>query len=387
MNERMTESGGANRALFSIVIGLLVAATVMRFSGYNPLNALSALWTGATGIQSGPAVGPNDIPLGTGRFAWHLNQYNAAQSLAKMTPLLFTGLSVALGLRAGLFNIGAQGQMIAGALCAAVVGGWGGGSLPAWVHIPLTLFAGAFMGAVWGALPGILKAARGVHEVISTIMFNYIAFNIATYLVTHSLKDPDPRKMAPQTGPISASAWLTPLVQGSNLSIGLFLALAAAAIIAFLLKRTAAGYEIRAVGLGADAAKAAGIGVEKTIVKTMAFAGALAGIAGAIEVMGIHHRYVQGVAGSYGFDGIAVALLGGMHGGGVALSALFFGALANGAAYMQLETDVPDSIAVIVQAVVIIFIGVRVHRKTVTNKMLAAMTDSEEKELDDAAEQ
>jgi general nucleoside transport system permease protein len=384
MSERVTESGGLSRALFSIVIGLLVAATIMRLSGHDPRAALSALWTGAIGLQSGPPAKPTDMPIGFGRMSGHLDRYQLAQSLAIMTPLLFTGLSVALGLRAGLFNIGAQGQMVAGALAAAVVGGMGGGSLSYWLHIPLTLLAGAAVGAVWGAIPGMLKAARGVHEVISTIMLNYLAVNIATYLVTHNLKDPDPRKMSPQTGPIADSAWLTPFVAGSNLTAGLFLALIAAACFTFILRRTALGYETRAVGLGAEAARAAGIGVEKTIVRTMALAGALAGIAGAIEVMGVHHRYVQNVAASYGFDGIAVALLGGLNGGGVAMSALFFGALSNGAAFMKLETDVPESIAIIVQAVVIIFIGVRVHRKAVASKMLAAVSDTDDKEADDA---
>src|SRR5262245_12477876 len=140
MTERVTEGGGFGRALFSIVVGMLVAATVMRLSGYDPLAALSALWTGATGLQTGPANGTNEIAIGAGRFVGHLNLYNLAQSLARMTPLLFAGLSVALSLRAGLFNIGAQGQMVAGALAAAVVGGLGHGAnwhIPAYVHIPL----------------------------------------------------------------------------------------------------------------------------------------------------------------------------------------------------------------------------------------------------------
>lgn len=386
MNERITESSGLTRALFSVVISLLVAATVMRFSGYEPRSALSALWAGATGLQAGPPQTPNQIAIGFGRFMGHVDPYNLAQSLAKMTPLLFAGLSVALGLRAGLFNIGAQGQMVVGALTAAVIGGLGrdpASAPPAFLHVILTLAAGAVGGALWGAIPGLLRAWRGVHEVISTIMFNYLAMNFAGYLVTHSLKDPDPKKMSPQTAAIADTAHLTQYVSGSNLTAGLLLALIAAVLVAFVVRRTALGYEIRAVGLGADAARTAGIPVEATIVRTMALAGALAGIAGAIEVMGVHHRYVQGVAGTYGFDGIAVALLGGLNGGGVALSALFFGALSNGAEFMELETNVPRAIAVIVQAVVILFIGIRVHRKTVAGKVMAAVTDTEEDLTDD----
>ncbi|HEV2474520.1 MAG TPA: hypothetical protein VGS41_17715, partial [Chthonomonadales bacterium] len=191
-----------------------------------------------------------------------------------------------------------------------------------------------------------------------TIMLNYIAADLASYLVTHQLKDPG--SMAAQTREMSHGAWLAPLTPGSGLTAGLLLALAAAAWYGFLLRRTAVGYEIRAVGLGQAAARAAGLPVQRTMILSMALAGALAGLAGALEVMGIHHRYVEGVAGTYGFDGIAVALLGGLATAPVILSALFFAALVSGAAYMELQTGVPSSIAVVIQAVVIVAVGVRV---------------------------
>lgn len=358
------EPAGFLRSLASVIVGLALAAVLMQASGYDARAAYSALASGATGLQSGLAANPNDLSLGV--IAAHINKFLLAQSLAKVTPLLFTGLAVGLALRAGLFNIGAQGQMTMGALAAAAVGSWGGArgsgspTLPSLLHIPLTLLAGASAGALWGALPGLLKARRGVHEVITTIMLNYVALNLATYLVTHGLRDA--KSMAVQTPLMAASSWLTPLVPGGNLTVGLFLALLTAFAVAFLMRRTALGYEIRAVGLSAEAARASGIAVARTLVTTMALSGALAGLAGAVETMAIHHRYVQGVAGNYGFDGIAVALLGGLTGPGVILSALFFGALASGAAFMQLQTEVPDSISVIVQALVIIFVGVRFRR-------------------------
>lgn len=340
-----------------------MAALLMQLSGYDVRAAYLALWSGATGLASGPAHGSSQIPLGP----LHLNLNLLAQSLARVAPLLLVGMAIALGLRAGLFNIGAQGQMTVGALAAAVVGLWGGssssggagtgGGLPPLVHLPLTLLAGTVAGGLWGALPGLLKAYRGVHEVIATIMLNYLALNLVTYLVTHNLKDPT--SASTQSPLIAPSATLTTWPAGSNLTIGFLLALLLAAAITFLIQRTALGYQIRAVGLGAQAARAAGIPVERVMVTTMFLSGALAGIAGAIEVMGIHHRYVNGVAGNYGFDGIAVALLGGTGGIAVALSAFFFGFLASGADYMETLTNVNSSIAVIVQALVILFVGIR----------------------------
>jgi len=381
MTGKVTMGGSLGKSLLSILAGLLVAGIIMQVSGYNPWQAFSALWQGATGLHTGTAA-PNDLSLGAGKFAIHLNRYNLAQSLSKMTPLLLCGLSVGLGLRAGLFNIGAQGQMLAGALAGGCVGfiGAPNGTLPMVLHIPLVLIAGAVGGAIWGAIPGIMKAARGVHEVISTIMLNFIAINLATYLVTHNLKDPTPGKMAAQTAPIAKSAWLAPLVPGANLTAGLAVALIAAIAITFLFRRAALGYEIRAVGLGADAARTNGIAVEKTVIRTMAMAGALAGIAGAIEVMAIHHRFMPSVSANYGFDAIAVALLGGLN-GGITLAAFFFGALASGANFMQLQTQVPESIAGIVQAIVILFIGIRTF-KPKQSVLVAALLD-DERRLDD----
>jgi len=364
MSSRLISAGSWARPLLSVLIGLALAGIIMAVSGYVVRDAYAALWTGATGLEGGPAQRAGQIALGP----LHLNTFLLAQSLAKATPLLFVGLAIALGLRAGLFNIGAQGQMTCGALAAAVVGLRSG--IPVMIHVPLILLAGMATGALWGALAGWFKATRGVHEVLSTIMLNYVAVNIATYLTTHNLKDPT--EQAAQTAAIDRSVWLTPLVAGGNLTVGLLLALLAAAFVAALIGRTAPGFEIRTMGMGLEAGRAAGIPVARTLTLTLALSGGLAGLAGAVEVLGVQHRYLQGIAANYGFDGIAVALLGGLSAPAVVLSALFFGALASGSTYMQLQTDVPDSIAVIVQAAVILLVGIRLLRPSSVSTASAA---------------
>lgn len=358
MKQRLLERSGMLRPVLSVAVGLILAALLMALSGFSPGEAFSALWTGATGLAAGPPAGTHDLAFGSG----HIALFQMAQSFAKMTPLLFCGLAVALGLRAGLFNIGAQGQMTFGALAAASVGMRAG--LPPPIHVPLTLAAGAIAGAIWGALPGLLKARRGVHEVISTIMLNFVALDIANYLITHNMRDPNSQN--PQTPEIATSALLAPLIPHTALTVGLLLALLAALTVTLLIRYTALGYAIRAVGLGAEAARAAGIAVPRTLIVTMALSGALAGLAGAVEVMGVQHRYAAGIAASYGFDGIAVALLGGLGGIGVVLSALFFGGLASGSSYMESLTNVPAPISVIVQAVVIAFVGMRPRPRTIS---------------------
>jgi simple sugar transport system permease protein len=346
-----------------IAAALLLAALVLAACGYSVPDALGALWSGATGLEQGPPHGRNDVAMAIGRSVWHLNRFALAQSLARTTPLLLAGCSVAIALRAGLFNIGAQGQMVVGALAAAVVGASGSRSAPTLtgllIHVGLTLAAGAAAGAMWGALAGLLKAARGVHEVLTTIMLNYIALDGADYLVTHGLKDPLSHSMAPQTASLVHSATMPALVPGSNLTAGLGIAIAIAVLFSLFIRRTATGFRIRALGLQPETTAATGMPVVRTTIIAMALAGGLAGLAGALEVAGVHHRFVRGVAASYGFDGIAVALLGGLDGAGMIGSALFFGLLTNGAIGMQSRTDVPAAISTIVQAIVIFLIGIR----------------------------
>jgi len=331
-------------ALVSLVAALIVAGVFIRLAGADPFTALASLFYGSTGLE----------PSG-------FNIFLLAQSLARATPLLLVGIAVSLGLRAGMFNIGAQGQMTLGALAAAIVGAAASRyPVSPLLLVPLLLGCAALAGAVWAAIPGWLRTWRGVHEVITTILFNYIAINLADYLVTYHLRDP--ASIGVQTREIARAVWLSPLVPGSGLTAGFYLALACTALFSIAMKRTVLGYEIRAVGLAPEAARVAGIAVSRIQVKAMAVSGALAGLAGALEVLSIHHRFLSGVSGSYGFDGIAVALLGGMNGLGVAVSALFFGCLLSGANYMQMQTSVPAAVGVIVQAVIIAGAGLRFMR-------------------------
>jgi general nucleoside transport system permease protein len=328
----------------ALLAAFAVASAVIALTGGRPFEAFTDLFRGAFG-------GANGLP----------------RTLAKATPLIFTGLAVAVALRAGLFNIGAEGQLLVGGLAAA----WAGFAirgLPPFLHVPLAMAAGAAAGALWAFVPGLLKAWRGTHEVIVTIMMNYIAINLTHYVVNHPLKDPTTLATATPRIQPSAQLWLVEdtykQFSGTNFSIGFLLALLAAAGFAFFIRRTALGYEIRAVGLGADAARVAGISVPRTVVTAMCLSGALAGIAGAVEVLAVHHRFLDQFSPGYGFDSIAVALLGGMNAVGVTLSALLFGGLNSGAISMESGfTETPRQIAGIVQAVVIIAVGAQYLRR------------------------
>jgi simple sugar transport system permease protein len=225
----------------------------------------------------------------------------------------------------------------------------------------LCLAAGAIGGAVWGLLPGLLKAKRGVHEVISTIMLNYIAFYLVHYLVTNPLKDV--RTMAPQTPEIQSSAILPCIAQGSDVHWGILIALLCAVGFWFLMHRTVIGYEITAVGLNQKAARVSGVNVSYTIVLAMLLSGALAGLAGAVEILGVHHKFYDQFSPGYGFDSIAVALLGNNSAVGTLLSALLFGALRNGALNMQLAVNTPKEIVTLIQAVIIVFAGIRFFKE------------------------
>lgn len=322
--------------LMGLGAGFAVAALAVLLSHGSPTEAFSSMFRSALG--SGTALG---------------------ETLVKTIPLVLTGLAVAVGLRAGLFNIGAEGQLLVGALAAAWVGY--AVDLPAVVHVPLCLAAGVVGGALWAFVPGLLKAGKGVHEVITTIMLNYTAFYFTHYLVTATLKDP--HTMAPQTPEMHESAWLATLTHTSVLHWGILIALLAVVGYRVLMSRSVIGFELKAVGLSPDAARAAGISVPGTLVRAMLISGALAGIAGAVEVMGIHHKFYDQFSPGYGFDSIAVAFLGNTTAVGTALSAGLFGALRNGAIGMHIDTETPKEIVTLIQAVVIVFAGMKFLRR------------------------
>jgi general nucleoside transport system permease protein len=255
----------------------------------------------------------------------------------KAALLMLTGLSVAVAFSVGLFNIGAQGQMMVGALLSAVVGAQL--SLPAALHLPLALLAGAVGGALYALIPAALKLSRGVHEVITTIMLNWVAVSlIDNWLVVGPLRAGASGELSRAgTEEVLASAHLPRLLGTlSRLNLGLPLALFAVFCVWAWLLRTRVGFETRAVGQGAEAARAAGIPVARRVAEAMALAGALAGLAGGVLVLGTEFKYPSSLGAPYGFDGIAIALLGGGHPVGTGAAALFFGALRAGGTRMQL---------------------------------------------------
>lgn len=329
--------------LIAVALGLLVGAFLIilsgligpagRFDPTLPLTAYGAVLKGALG-------GPR--PIG--------NTLNAA------TPLIFAGLSVAFGFRAGLFNIGANGQLLVGGFCAAMVGTIAG--LPFPVAVILALLAGALGGAAWGFIPGALKAWRGAHEVVTTIMLNSIAYLLLNLLASQPFKDPG--ATFPRTPDIETAAVLPIVLADTRLHAGIVLAVLTAVGIWFLLFKTTLGFEIRTVGANASAARYAGIRPAFITILTMSIAGGLAGLGGGVEILGITKNYPAEYIVNYGFDGIAVALLGRAHPLGVIGAALLFGVMRAGAASMQQATRIPVDIISIVQGVILLFVAAQV---------------------------
>lgn len=285
------------------------------------------------------------------------------QTLVEATPLVLAGLAVALGFKAGLFNIGAQGQFLLGALGAAMVGGWMADVSP-WIAVPLALLAGVIAGAIYGFIPGALKAFTGAHEVVTTIMLNYIALYILAYLITGPLRDPF--ATFARTVDVGNAAlplvdvlfgWIPGFPATRNGHIGILLAAAAVPIVWWVLFRSTLGFQIRAVGANPDAARYAGMRPRALIVLTMTLSGLLAGLAGAIQILGLTKHMPIGYASSIGFDAIAVALLGRSHPVGVLLAALLFGAMRAGSGLMQVRAGIPVQMIDVLQGVILFFLA------------------------------
>ncbi|HXW77309.1 MAG TPA: ABC transporter permease [Candidatus Eremiobacteraceae bacterium] len=326
MRSAVVRAGGFALAF---VLALAAASVVLLASKVNPFGAFAALLDGAFGSREG-----------------------FAETLAQTSTLLFAGLGVGIALRAGLFNVGAEGQLVLGGLCAAVVGAHLDLAWP--LEIPLCLAAGALGGASLAAIAGWLRARFGASEVISTIMLNYIAIACADYLVNGPLRG---SASIPETSAIAPSAVLPPLIADTRLTAAFPLAVAAALLLAWWLARTVAGYELRAVGKSERAARYAGIDVRATVVRAMALSGALAGLGGATEVMALLHHFNAELSPGYGFTSIAVALLAGASPAGTVATALLFGALQNGALAMQALAGAPKDAVSIVQGFVVLFVA------------------------------
>ena len=325
--------------LLSIITALFAGGVIIWLSGPR----LNGDWLGVKFVLDGYA----------GLFQGALGSQKAIiGTLVRSTPLIFAGLAVALAFRCGLFNIGVEGQFGMGVLAAA----WTGVSLaglPAVILLPLTMLAGALGGFVWGMLPGFLKARTGAHEVITTIMLNYIAAQISGYLLNGPWKDP--ANVTAQTPRIAEAARLPALLPG--LHWGVVLAFLAAVGVWYFLWKTTWGFEIRTVGANSSAAKYAGINVSRNVVLAMGLSGLLAGLAGAVQVAGVNYRSTLGFNVGYGFDSIAIALLGRNTPLGVVLSALLFGGLRNGATIMQFRTQISSDIISVIQALILVFVA------------------------------
>lgn len=318
--------------LIAITLALIAGAILILLAGANPLSAYTALFQDSL-----------------------TTYFGFGNTLTKMTPLLFTSFGVLVALRAGQFNIGGEGQIYLGALGSALMGLYVQG-IPSIIHIPLALVVGFLFGAVWGWIPGYLKAVRGVNEVITTLLLNYIAINLVSYLVQNPLKEP--AAPSPYSPLIAISAHLPIILPQSLAHAGILLALIAAVFLWVLLERSPLGYQIVTVGFNPTAAHYAGISVKNTIMLVMTLAGGLAGLGGASEVMGLKYRLFEQVSAGYGFDAIAIAFLSRGSISGVILTSLFFATLRSGANVMQRSAGVPVTVIYAIQGLTVLFIAI-----------------------------
>src|SRR6202045_5060865 len=344
---------GLGVPLGSVLLAFAAGAVLFIVTSGNPVLAYQALIWGGFGLFG---------------FGGEQPALQVSNTLVFLTPLIMTGIAVALPFRAGLFNIGAEGQLVMGAIAATTVGihlgGW-----PAFALLPLVLIAGAIAGALGGGIVGVLKATTGAHEVVTTIMLNFIAQWFLRFLIIGG-----PLQLvggSSRSTPIAKSAQLATLLPHDNALIvfglpasvyrahtRLFIALAAAAFFAFLLWRTSLGYEIRAVGQSQRAARYGGISVRRTLIVTMLIAGAFAGLAGAVQIAGVDHNLTdQYFTDTTGFDAIAVALLRFNSAVGIILSAILFGALHAGGSVMQSDAGVSGSLVYVLQALILFSIA------------------------------
>ncbi len=314
--------------VFAVLASFLVGSIFLLILDINPIEAYSALVQGAFG-----------------------NQRLFATTIIKSVPLIFTGLAVTLAYRGGVFNIGAEGQLYMGALFAV----WAGTilQLPVGIHMVVALLFGVLGGMIWGAIPGYLKAARNMNEIIVTILLNYIAIFTVSFFVHGPLKE---EGWNTQTEAVSEMAQIPVIWSGTRLHGGFVLALVAVAVVYVLLFHTTLGYRIRMVGTNRDGARYAGIKTTRIMALAMALSGGLAGIAGAVELLGVQYRLIDNFSPGWGFDGIAVALVGRLHPFGVLIAALFFGALRSGANSMQTAVRVDVVVVYIIQGLAILFL-------------------------------
>ena len=369
--EDVTTGTPAVVTVLAFFLALLLGAVLIAFSdhavlvkyGYffqHPSDALSAtwsdIWSAYKALFEGAVFSPHAVGQAfSGSGSWSTALRPLTETAVFATPLAFAGLAVTLPFRAGMFNIGAEGQIVAGAVAGGYVGfAW---HLPVVIHLVVAVIAAAVGGAIWGGIAGVLKARTGAHEVITTIMLNYIALNGIVYLVSlHGFQRPGRTDAISRV--VTGSARLPHLAGSSlRLHLGSVLAIAAAVAIAWLLERSTIGFELRAVGANSSAARTAGIRVEWVFALVMVVAGALAGLAGASQVLGTEYTLTPGISAGLGFDAITVALLGRARPYGTLAAAVLLGALRAGAGPMQAATSTPVDVVTVVQALIVLFIA------------------------------
>lgn len=319
-----------------IVAALIISAFFLLLLQANPLEAYGAMVRGALG-----------------------NTFGLTQTLVKATPLLLVGLGICIAFRASCINIGGRGQMISGALLTSwfslQAANW-----PGWLLIPTLIVLGFVGGAIWGFVPGILKARFNVNEILTTVMMNSIALQLMNFLLQGPLMDPagiEAGTFLMQSARLPEQARLARIIPRTLLHSGIFLALVMAVIVFFLLWRTTIGYRIRATGLNPNASRYSGIGVPFHQALSLTLAGGFAGMAGAVEVMGVHYRMIEGFTSGYGFTGIVAALLGWLHPLGLIPASIFFGALLVGADTMQRAVQVPSALVNAILGLVVLFVS------------------------------
>jgi general nucleoside transport system permease protein len=342
-----------------VLVALLIGAIMLLLLNVNPINAYGEMFSGAFGSVSG-----------------------ITQTLVKATPLLLVGLGICIAFRASVINIGGEGQIIVGALA----GTWFPLTFRTWpgeILIPATLLVGFLAGAVWGFIPGILKARLKVNEILSTVMMNAIAQQLMNLMIRSVLMDPagvTAGTYLAQSERLPEQVWLGRLIPQTLLHTGSIIAVVLAVLVYIFLWRTTIGYRIRAVGLNPDASRFAGINVPFHQALSLTLAGGFAGIAGAIEVIGVQHRLLDGITSGYGFSGIVAALFGGLHPLGVIPAAILFGGLLVGGDKMQRAVQVPSSLITAILGLVVLFVvgSALWSRRWAARRMIATAAKSEE---------
>lgn len=322
-----------------IIISLLIGALVMYLSGKNPWDAYVALWQGAFG-----------------------NGYRFADTLDRSTIMILAGLAGSIAFMTNIVNLGLEGQLYIGAFAAAWVG-FTFTNLPSYIHIPLCLLAGVVGGALWTLPVMYLKMRWRIPEMVPTLMLNYIAIGITDYLIAFPFKDPT----APMAGSpvIAASAKLPKLIPGSTINIGFIIAIVLIIVTFWFLYKTKVGYELRMVGMNSEFAAASGLPVKRSMILAMALSGGMIGLGGAIMIQGFFGRFLGGFSSGYGWDGFMIAIIAQNNPFAVFPTALFYGALANGALTMQSITGVPQAVVQMVKGTVVLFVTVTVFNKQI----------------------